>query len=36
MMPEGLLQAITEDEVRDLVAYLKSPTQVPLPAGAEK
>ena len=36
MMPEGLLQAITEDEVRDLVAYLKSPTQVPLPVGAEK
>jgi len=32
MMPEGLLQAITEDEVRDLLAYLRSPAQVPLPA----
>lgn len=35
MMPEGLLQAITEDEVRDLLAYLRSPTQVPLPAEAK-
>ncbi len=33
MMPEGLLQAITEQEVRDLLAYLRSPTQVPFPAG---
>lgn len=33
MMPEGLLQAISEDEVRDLLAYLRSPAQVPLPAG---
>jgi putative heme-binding domain-containing protein len=32
MMPEGLLQAMTEDEVRDLLAYLHSPAQVPLPA----
>lgn len=32
MMPEGLLQAITDDEVRDLLAYLRSPAQVPLPA----
>ncbi len=32
MMPDGLLQALTEDEVRDLLAYLKSPAQVPLPA----
>ena len=32
MMPEGLLQAMTEDEVRDLLAYLRSPAQVPLPA----
>jgi len=32
MMPEGLLQAMTDNEVRDLVAYLKSPSQVPLPA----
>ena len=35
MMPEGLLQAMTETEVRDLVAYLKSPSQVPLPPKAE-
>ena len=31
MMPEGLLQALSDGEVRDLVAYLRSPTQVPLP-----
>ncbi|MFN4260594.1 MAG: c-type cytochrome [Gemmataceae bacterium] len=31
MMPEGLLQPLKEDEVRDLIAYLASPTQVPLP-----
>ncbi|HEY0552106.1 MAG TPA: hypothetical protein VGF13_21070 [Verrucomicrobiae bacterium] len=31
MMPEGLLQAITPDEVRDLLGYLRSPAQVPLP-----
>jgi len=31
MMPEGLLQALTEDEVRDLLAYLKTSAQVPLP-----
>jgi putative heme-binding domain-containing protein len=32
MMPDGLLQALTEMEVRDLIAYLRSPGQVPLPA----
>ena len=36
MMPEGLLQAMADDEVRDLLAYLKSAAQVPLPASAEK
>jgi len=36
MMPEGLLQAMTDDEVRDLVAYLKSPSQVALPAAEAK
>src|SRR5206468_4295375 len=36
MMPEGLIQAMTDDEVRDLVAYLKSPSQVPLPAAEAK
>ena len=28
MMPEGLLDRLTSDEVRDLVGYLASPTQV--------
>src|SRR6185436_1219778 len=32
MMPEGLLQAISEDDARDLLAYLRGPAQVPLPA----
>jgi putative heme-binding domain-containing protein len=32
MMPEGLLQALTNAEVRDLVSYLKSPGQVPMAA----
>ncbi|HLJ92431.1 MAG TPA: PVC-type heme-binding CxxCH protein [Gemmataceae bacterium] len=31
MMPEGLLTKLKEDEVRDLIAYLQSPEQVPLP-----
>ena len=31
LMPEGLLQALSEDDVRDLLAYLRSPAQVPLP-----
>jgi putative heme-binding domain-containing protein len=31
MMPEGLLNALTEQEVRDLIYYLRSPAQVPLP-----
>ena len=30
MMPEGLLATLSETEVRDLVAYLKSPSQVPM------
>jgi putative heme-binding domain-containing protein len=33
MMPEGLLEALTVDEVRDLVAYLASKSQVALPTG---
>jgi len=28
MMPEGLVQALSDAEVRDLVAYLRSPSQV--------
>jgi putative heme-binding domain-containing protein len=35
MMPEGLLQALADGEVRDLVAYLKSPGQVPMAATAD-
>ena len=35
MMPEGLLQALNNSEVRDLVAYLKSPGQVPMAATAD-
>ncbi len=31
MMPEGLLKARTTDEVRDLLAYLRTTAQVPLP-----
>ena len=32
IMPEGLLEALNETQVRDLVAYLMSKSQVPLPA----
>jgi putative membrane-bound dehydrogenase-like protein len=32
MMPEGLLLALQPDMVRDLIAYLMHPVQVPLPA----
>lgn len=35
MMPEGILQALTDQEVRDLIYYLSRPGQVPLPAGTE-
>ena len=35
MMPEGLLQALSDDEVRDLLAYLRSPAQVALPVEAK-
>jgi putative heme-binding domain-containing protein len=31
LMPEGLLATLKDDEVRDLLAYLASPVQVPLP-----
>ena len=31
MMPEGLLDALNPTQVRDLIAYLTSPKQVPLP-----
>lgn len=32
LMPEGLLQTLTEAQIRDLFAYLMHPSQVPLPA----
>lgn len=31
MMPEGLLREFSDEDVRDLVGYLSSPKQVPLP-----
>ena len=34
MMPEGQLERLTKDEVRDLIGYLATPKQVPLPLGA--
>lgn len=33
MMPEGLLDPLSDQEVRDLIYYLSRPGQVPLPAG---
>jgi hypothetical protein len=33
-MPENQLRVMTAQEVRDLIGYLMSPGQVPLPAGA--
>lgn len=35
MMPEGLLANLSAQEIRDLIAYLQSPVQVPLPGGGE-
>ncbi|HEY2840564.1 MAG TPA: PVC-type heme-binding CxxCH protein, partial [Pirellulales bacterium] len=32
LMPEGLLEVLPEKETRDLIGYLMSPLQVPLPA----
>jgi putative heme-binding domain-containing protein len=34
LMPEGLLQSLSETQVRDLIGYLMYPAQVPLPAGS--
>ena len=31
MMPDGLLQTLTNDQIRDLIGYLASPMQVDLP-----
>jgi putative heme-binding domain-containing protein len=39
MMPDGLLAQLRDEEVRDLIAYLASPAQAPLPkekSGPEK
>jgi putative membrane-bound dehydrogenase-like protein len=36
LMPDGLLTALRDDEVRDLIAYLMSQDQVPLPAAPTK
>jgi putative heme-binding domain-containing protein len=36
MMPEGLVLALMEDELRDLVAYLRGNRQVALPGKSEK
>lgn len=30
-MPEGLLKSLSNDEVRDLIAYLVTASQIPLP-----
>lgn len=35
-MRDGLLDKMTNEEIRDLVAYLASPTQVPLPRESGK
>ena len=32
LMPDGLLDPLKPDEIRDLIAYLSHPTQVPLPS----
>jgi hypothetical protein len=34
MMPEGLLEPLSTQEVRDLFTYLASTRQVPLPSGS--
>jgi putative membrane-bound dehydrogenase-like protein len=34
LMPDGLLQPLPESQVRDLISYLMSPSQVPLPPEA--
>jgi len=34
MMPEGLLTGLEKQDLLDLMAYLRSPSQVPLPANA--
>jgi hypothetical protein len=33
MMPEGLLTPWSDSDIRELISYLRSPEQVPLPPG---
>ena len=33
MMPEGLVLTFTDQELRDLISYLRAEGQVPLPGG---
>ena len=35
MMPENLLKILKDEQIRDLIGYLMSPVQVPLPEGAK-
>jgi putative heme-binding domain-containing protein len=35
MMPEGLIANLTSEQIRDLIGYLQSPRQVPLPVEGE-
>ncbi len=35
LMPEGMMEAFTEEQVRDLIAYLMNRGQVPLPVAAK-
>ena len=35
IMPEGFLDALTESQVRDLIGYLMTKQQVPLPQAAK-
>jgi putative membrane-bound dehydrogenase-like protein len=36
MMPDNILQTLSFEQVRDLVAYLASPGQVPIPSGVSQ
>src|SRR5262249_43813865 len=36
IMPEGQLDALSKEQVRDLIGYLSGKTQVPLPAGKQE
>ena len=31
LMPDGLLKTLSDDDIKNLIAYLQHPTQVPLP-----